>query len=81
MPMPNVVVYVPAAVWRDLRARHGDSTREAAQAVREFARQGWEALRDGSDSGAARQRDPGPAESLAGVAPEHFRPDPKPGRK
>ena len=70
--MPNVVVYVPAAVWRLLNEQ-GD----AAVAVREFARQGWEALRDGSDSGAARHRDPGPAESLAGVAPEHFKPDPK----
>jgi hypothetical protein len=81
--MPNVVVYVPAAVWRDLRARHGDSTREAAAAVRDFARQGWEALRDGSDSGAVNST-PGSrtgASPMESAAPEHFKPDPKPGRR
>ena len=83
--MPNVVVYVPAAVWRDLRARHGDSTREAAQAVREFARQGWEALRDGSDSGAAVGHSAGSGSALRMREPERaapeVKPDPKPGRK
>ena len=95
--MPNVVVYVPASIWRKLESQHGEGA--AAEKVREFARQGWETLRDGSDSGAATTtlrrgsvtsgeypKGESAAESSVAADPaaapdSHFRPDPKPVRK
>ena len=85
--MPNVVVYVPASIWRKLESQHGEGA--AAEKVREFARQGWEMLRDGSDSGAAvgQAAVSGSAVTASSGEPEraapdpHFRPDPKPVRK
>ena len=84
--MPNVVVYVPASIWRKLESQHGEGA--AAAKVREYARQGWEMLRDGSDSGVAVGDQAGsgsaqrmPREPERAAPDPHFRPDPKPVRK
>lgn len=77
--MPKVVVYVPAAAWRKLEEKGLDP----AQAVRDFAREGIEAvdsMRIVNNAGevvarlpergsAEAHRDPGPAESLATLRP------------
>jgi hypothetical protein len=58
--------------------------RSVANMVQLLLERGLETLRDGSDSGAASPKKVAFTRSAAeaeATAPEHFKPDPKPGRK